>query len=121
MAIFSVSKICTVTFSMALVAQSARVVLSNKWVAEDEMILPGVENLGYTAPNGYTAAPLRWFGQASSDGPNITIVGRNIEQIFSKLTEINPNFPEFNEEQLNKQPKPTGLSKRQESVRFHDL
>jgi hypothetical protein len=115
MAIMTISQLFAAALSMSALAHSA-VIMSNNWVAEQEIRLPGIENIDLAAPAGYTAAPLRWFGQAFPNGPNITIIGRNFEHVYSKLEELNPNFEEFNKAQLLKQQQATkGLEKRQAS------
>jgi hypothetical protein len=105
-------------------AVTAKVQMSNGWLAETETILPGVETISdsVTTPNGYVSAPLRWYGQAFPQGPNITIVGQNFEQIFHELLRMNPNFEAFNQEQLRAQPNNNitlarrQMEKRQDSV-----
>lgn len=90
---------------------SAHVNLGNGLQAAEEIVLPGLDNVTLTAPEGYTAAPLRWFGQVFPDGPNITIVGRDIGHVHSKLRQLNPAFDVYNHEVLQTQ-QASGLSRR---------
>jgi len=74
------------------------------FIPSEEIRLPDLGTLP-SAPPGYKSVPVRWFGQASKNGPNITIVGNSLEQIAGKLREINPDFDRWNSEALAKQPK----------------
>jgi hypothetical protein len=81
--------------------------------ATEEIILPGASNpatIAHTGSLNYTWAPLRWFGQASASGPNITIVGRDIADIAAHLRTLNPEFEAFNAEVVAEQPQ--GLARR---------
>jgi hypothetical protein len=101
---------------------TSTVLFKNGFEAKQEILLPGIDNIpSSTVPEGRTAAPLRWFGQASAQGPNITIVGRNIEQILDHLHTINPDYDSFRNQTRNTQPidvnsRINAMQKRQESV-----
>lgn len=120
---FSFKALAGLSFATLAVLASGKVTLKEGFVADQEIILPGADSVSNTtAPPGHTAAPLRWFGQAFAQGPNITIVGINLDQILSALREMNPDFDTHNKKVLETQPKSVPPSirhaKRQESVRF---
>jgi hypothetical protein len=101
---------------------TSSILLQNGFQASHEVLLPGIDNMtSSTVPEGRTVAPLRWFGQASAQGPNITIVGRNVEQILHHLYTINPDYDSFRN-QTQEVPSQdinsriSALQKRQESV-----
>lgn len=116
MTITSLPQFFATILSLSLFVSGKSVTLSNSWVAENEFLLPGIDGLSNIAPEGYTGAPLRWFGQAFPHGPNITIVGKDYEQIYTELVKMNPDFAVFNQAQLVEQPESPKVAKRQESV-----
>jgi hypothetical protein len=112
-----------------LVLASAKVRLGQGFVADQEIVLPGARALPEgIAPPGYTAAPLRWFGQAVAGGPNITIVGRDLDHVVSALREMNPDWDVHSAKMVEAQRHSSGASrsllpsrvvKRQDSVSTH--
>ena len=77
------------------------------FIPSKEYRLPNLDQLP-AAPGEYQPAPLRWFGQAAENGPNITIVGRDLDQILGKLRELNPDFDAWNKRVLERQKRVQG-------------
>lgn len=80
---------------------SAKYTLADGSVANMEFNLVDTNTVFPQSPNVQRSVALRWFGQVSETSGNITIVGKDIHDVWGKLVELNPNFEEFNAKQLS--------------------
>lgn len=78
----------------------AAILLPGELVAESEFNLVDANTIIPQSPYVQRSVALRWFGQASETGRNITIVGKDGHEIWRKLNELNPDFESFNDKQL---------------------
>lgn len=78
----------------------AAIILPGGLIAESEFSLVSADTVFPQSPYVQHSVALRWIGQVSETGDNITIVGKDIQDIWKKLNELNPDFEDYNARQL---------------------